>query len=74
MNYKFQYTDDASRTALINAHTDKTLFEDQILFADETGTVKNYFLVFSDTKPLEYQLQDLNNTTNIILLKQEGIV
>jgi len=67
MNIKIQYTDQADRQIKIDANRDK------ILILDENIQEGN-FLTFSDIKPLENQLQDLNNTSNMILLKQEGII
>ena len=67
MIYKFQYTDQVSRQAILSANSDKTLTEEQ-------NITEGNFLIFSDVKPLEMQLTDLNNTTNMILLKQEGII
>jgi hypothetical protein len=67
MNYKYQYIDDASRAALITANSDKVLIE-------EDNITEGNFLIFSDVVPLENQLQNLNNTTNMVLLAQEGIL
>ena len=67
MIYKFQYTDQVSRQAILSANSDKTLTEEQ-------NITEGNFLIFSDVKPLEMQLTDLNNTANLILLKQEGII
>jgi hypothetical protein len=45
VNYKYQYTDDASRTALITANADKVLIEDD-------NITDGNFLIFSDiTEP-----------------------
>lgn len=67
MNYKYEYTDSVSRQAVIDAHKDLVLIE------DDTITEGN-FLIFSDVKPLENQLSDLNTTINQVLLKQEGVI
>jgi len=67
MTYKYEYTDDTTRQTIIDAHTDKILLEDQHFL---TGN----FLVFSEVKPLEDQLNDIKNNTDLIILKQEGIV
>lgn len=67
MNYKFQYTTQDEKTAILNNNKDKILIEEQ-------NITEGNFLIFSDVKPLENQLNDLNNTANIILLKQEGII
>ncbi|MEY8001215.1 hypothetical protein AB8U03_13620 [Clostridium sp. Mt-5] len=67
MNYKFQYQNDTDRTTILNNNKDKILIEEQ-------NITEGNFLIFSDVKPLENQLNDLNNTANMILLKQEGII
>lgn len=67
MTTKIQYTDATDRQTKINANTDKTLVEEQ-------NITEGNFLIFSDIKPLENQLNDLNNTANMILLKQEGLI
>ena len=67
MDTKIQFTDYADRQVKINDNTDKILIQEQNL-------IEGNFLIFSDVKPLEMQLTDLNNTTNMILLKQEGII
>lgn len=67
MEYKYQYTDDNSKQDILNTHTDKFLIR-------EENIAKGNYLVFADEKPLANQIQDLNNTSNMILLKQEGII
>ncbi len=67
MIYKFQYQNSETRQIIITTNNDLTLIEDQVI-------TEGNFLIFSDVKPLEMQLQDLNNTANLILLKQEGIL
>ena len=67
MEYSYQFNDDANKQTIIGNNTDKFL----IL---EKRHIEGNFLVFSDVRPLEVQLNDLNNTTNMILLKQEGII
>lgn len=64
---KIQYKDYADRQTKMEANADKILIE-------EANIAEGNFLIFSDIKPLEGQLQDLNNTANLILLKQEGII
>lgn len=64
---KIQYTDQASRQAALDANTDKFLTE-------EANITEGNFLTFTDVKPMESQIQDLSNTANMILLKQEGII
>lgn len=67
MQYKYEYKNDIERKAIIDNNKDKYLIEEQ-------NITEGNFLVFSDIKPLEYQLQELNNATNQILLKQEGVI
>jgi len=67
MQYKFEYTDVNTRELLINSNSTKVLIEEQMI-------TEGNFLIFSDEKPLVGQLQELNNTSNMILLKQEGIL
>lgn len=67
MTYKFEYTDDTSRQNIINAHMDKNLIEDQ-------HYVVGNFLIFSDVKLMEDQMNEVKNNTDLIILKQEGIV
>lgn len=67
MNYKFEYKTDDEKNNILNQNKDKILIEIQ-------NITEGNFLIFSDVKPLENQLNDLNNTADIILLKQEGII
>lgn len=64
---KYQYSNDTERTTILNSHKDKILIEEQ-------NITEGNFLIFSDTKTLENQLQDLNNSVNQVLLKQEGVI
>lgn len=59
--------DETSRQNIIGQNQNLILIEDARI---STGN----FLTFADVKPLDSQLQDLNNTANMILLKQEGII
>jgi hypothetical protein len=67
LNIRVEYTDEADRAAKLETYKDK-------IFIEEANIKEGNFLIFSDTKPLENQLTDLNNTVNMILLKQEGII
>jgi hypothetical protein len=67
MLYTYQYTTAAERQTIIDSHTDKFLTE-------ERNITEGNFLVFSDIKPLENSIQDIKNNTDMILLKQEGII
>ena len=51
MNYKYQYTDSIDRQTIIDSHKDKILIEEQ-------NITEGNFLIFSDIKPLENQLQE----------------
>jgi hypothetical protein len=64
---KVQYIDDTDRQQKLTDNSSMILIE-------EDNITEGNFLIFSDVKPLENQLQDLNNTANVILLKQEGII
>ncbi|MDD4429555.1 MAG: hypothetical protein PHG64_14370 [Paludibacter sp.] len=64
---KVQYIDQTDRQAILDTNVN------MILVGEENITEGN-FLIFTDIKPIENQLQDLNNTANMILLKQEGII
>lgn len=67
MKFKHQYKDETDKQVILDANKDKILIEEQRLF-------EGNFLIFSDIKPLEFQIKDLNNTTNMLLLKQEGVI
>lgn len=60
MVYKIQYTDSINRQAVIDAHKDLILTEEQNI------TEGNY-LIFSDTKPLENQVADLQDNQLTIM-------
>lgn len=64
---KVEYRNLEERQLAIEANVDKFLVEEQ-------NITEGNFLIFSNTKTLEMQINDLNNTVNIILLKQEGII
>lgn len=64
---KIQYGIDKSREQVIAENDELILIEEQNIF---TGN----FLIFSDIKPLEENIKDIKNNTDIIILKQEGII
>lgn len=51
MQKKIQYTDELSRKAVVDANSDLILIEEQ-------NITDGNFLIFSDVKPIEYQLRD----------------
>ena len=59
MNYKYQYKDDTEKQTILNTHKDLILVEEQNIMEDN-------FLVFSDIKPFDCQLKDLNVTISQI--------
>jgi len=67
MEIKIQYEDLTDRATILSSNSDKILIKEEVLF---TGN----FLTFSDVKPLEDQMNDIKNNTDLIILKQEGIV
>lgn len=58
--YSFQYTDEVERSSILDANSDKFLIEEQ-------NHVEGNFLIFSDIKPLEIELQNIKND-NLILM------
>jgi len=67
MELKIQYTNDTDKQTIINANSDKFLIKDEALICGK-------FLTFSDIKPIENIMNDIKNNTDLIILKQEGIV
>jgi|LSQX01.2.fsa_nt_gb hypothetical protein len=67
MIYKFQYENQEERNQLIQSNSDKYLIEEQ-------NIIDGNFLIFTDTPRLEDNIQDIKNNTDLILLKQEGII
>jgi hypothetical protein len=60
MNYKYQYTDDASRTTIVAANTDKVLIE-------EDNISDGNFLKFSDiTEP--------TGVADLVTLISQGVI
>lgn len=60
MNTKIQYTDLTDRQTIMDANKDKTLIEEQ-------NIKEGNFLIFSDIKPIENQIGDLQNNQLIIM-------
>lgn len=60
MQYKIQYTNEIDRQLKIDANKDKVLIEEQ-------NITEGNFLIFSNTKPLEIQIADLQQD-NLILM------
>lgn len=67
MNIRVQYIDSSNRQAKIDQFSNYIFIGEEIL-------IEGNFLNFSDVKPIDTQFRDLSNTTNMILLKQEGII
>jgi hypothetical protein len=67
MKYEYQFTNNTEKQNIINAHKDKYLIE-------EDHHIDGNYLIFSDIKPIDAQLQNIQNNTDMILLKQEGII
>lgn len=65
--HKFQFTTEGEKQNIINAHPDLILREEQYI-------TEGNFLIFADIPSVENQLQDIKNSTDMILLKQEGII
>lgn len=66
---RIQYTDKVDRQAKIDANADKTLIE------DDTITEGN-FLTFTDIKPVENQVADLQDNSDIMyaqMLMLQGV-
>ena len=53
MNFKFQYKNETDRNEIIEKNSDKYLIEEQNLF-------EGNFLVFSDIKPLEFIVEEMD--------------
>lgn len=60
MTYKYEYKTDDERTNVISQNKDKTLIEEQ-------NIIEGNFLIFSDVKPLENQLKDLQDNQLILM-------
>lgn len=60
MTYKFQYQNDTDRTTILNNNKEKILIEEQ-------NITEGNFLIFSDVKPLENQLKDLQDNQLILM-------
>lgn len=60
MEIKIQYTDFTDRQTIINNNSDKFLIKDEML-------VDGNFLTFSDVKPIENQVADLQDNQLTIM-------
>ncbi|MEK6452625.1 hypothetical protein [Caldifermentibacillus hisashii] len=60
MNLRIQYTDETEKQNIINANSDKILIEEQ-------NITEGNFLIFSDVKPIEEQVKQLQQD-NLILM------
>lgn len=60
MNYKFQYTTDEEKTTILNNNKDKILIEEQ-------NITEGNFLIFSDVKPVENQISELQDNQLILM-------
>lgn len=67
MEYKFEYKTIEEKQSIISSHPNLILKEEQ-------NIISGNFLIFSDTPPIEIQLQNIQNNTDMLLLKQEGII
>lgn len=67
MNKTIQYDSLDERNIIIDENKN-------LLLIEEKNITEGNFLIFSDIKPLEVQLQDLNNTANLVLLTQQGVI
>ena len=64
---KIQYTTQEERKKAIDDNENLTL-------SVECCSIDGNFLTFSDDITIIMQIQNLSNTVNMILLKQEGII
>ncbi len=60
MTYKYQYTTEEDKLKILNSNKDKILIEDQ-------NITEGKFLIFSDVKPLENQVKDLQDNQLTIM-------
>ena len=67
MVLKIQYNNDEEIETILNQHSDKILIEQQNLTSGN-------FLILSDSPRVEDSLAEIRNNTDLILLKQEGII
>ncbi|HHY27705.1 MAG TPA: hypothetical protein GX523_13370 [Desulfitobacterium dehalogenans] len=64
---KIQYISEQDRKNVIDSNPNKVLIEEQ-------NILEGNFLIFSDVRPNEFILRDIKDNTDIIILKQEGIL
>lgn len=69
MILKIQYTDQASRQVVLDANKDKTLTE-------EDNITEGNFLIFTDIKPMETQVSELQaqNAQMLLALVTGGLM
>ena len=67
MTRRVQFDSEEEKANIIEQYKDLVLVEEQYL-------TEGNFLIFTDIPPVENQLQDIKNSTDMILLKQEGII
>lgn len=67
VEYVFEYTTEQERQDIINAHSDLYLSEIR-------NVIEGNFVVLTDAPKEAVTLQDIKNNTDLILLKQEGII
>ena len=67
MIFKYQYSTQEERDLIISQNDDKILIEEQ-------NITEGNFLLFSNVPRLEDRIEEIANTVDLLLLKQEGIV
>lgn len=67
MIIKIQYNDEGEKPLIIGNNKDKLLIEEQHI-------TEGNFLIFTDIPRDEDILKDIKNNTDMLLLKQEGIL
>ena len=67
MTRRVQFDSEEEKANIIEQYKDLVLVEEQYL-------TEGNFLIFTDIPSVENQLQDIKNSTDMILLKQEGII
>lgn len=67
MIYKFEYSNEIERANIIEGNKALFLIEDSIKHSGNE-------LTFSNTQAIESQIQEVKNNTDLIILKQEGIL
>lgn len=67
MIYKKEYSTETERQHAIDDNQDKILIEEQ-------NISEGNFLIFTDTPRIEDNIQEIRNSLDILILKQEGII